>query len=200
MFTGIIESIGRVEDIKKKNGNFFIKISSKISKDLNVNQSLSHDGVCLTIINSNNNFHDVAVVKETLIKSTFKNISIGGLINLERSLLVNSRFDGHVVQGHVDEVAECIKIKENKNNWVFNFKILNINENLIVEKGSITINGVSLTCYDIKECVFSVSIIPHTFQNTNFSKIKEGDKVNIEYDILGKYLNKMYSKNKFLNN
>ena len=198
MFTGIVESIGKVKDLNKKNNSILLKISSSISKDLIVNQSISHNGVCLTILGNNHNSYKVEMVNETLRKSTFKNLSIGDLINLERSLLVNSRFDGHIVQGHVDEVAKCVKVSKAKDNWIFTFKISNRNRNLIVEKGSITINGVSLTCYDIKDCIFSVSIISHTFQNTTFHLVHEGDKVNIEYDIFGKYIEKVFSKDKLL--
>ncbi len=198
MFTGIVESIGKVKDINKRNNSILLKISSSISKDLIVNQSISHNGVCLTILGSNHNYHEVEMVNETLTKSTFKNVSVGDLINLERSLLVNSRFDGHIVQGHVDELVECIKVSRDKDNWVFTFKISNRNRNLIVEKGSVTINGVSLTCYNIKDCIFSVSIISHTFQNTTFNLINQGDKVNIEYDILGKYIQKVFYKDKLL--
>lgn len=194
MFTGIIESLGKVKKITKKTNSILLSVESDISKDLKVNQSLSHNGVCLTIINVKKNFHEVIIVDETIKKSIFKSISIGDIINLERSLLINSRLDGHIVQGHVDEMINCIKILENKDDWIFIFKFSKENSNLIVEKGSVTINGVSLTCYNVKENQFSVSIIPHTFKKTNFQLMNMGYNYNIEYDILGKYINKLNSK------
>ena len=151
--------------------------------------------MCLTITSSNKYSHLVTLVEETLNKSIFKSVSKGDLINLERSLLVGSRLDGHLVQGHVDEVAECIRISENEDSWIFDFKISNKNKNLLVEKGSVSLNGVSLTCYNIKSSTFSISIIPHTYRKTNFGQLKVVDKVNVEFDILGKYLSKTLSKN-----
>ena len=194
MFTGIIESLGKVKKITKKTNSISLNVESDISKDLKVNQSLSHNGVCLTIINVIKNSHEVILVDETIKKSIFKSISIGDIINLERSLLINSRLDGHIVQGHVDEMINCIEILENKDDWVFTFQFTKENNKLIVEKGSVTINGVSLTCYNVKKNQFSVSIIPHTFKKTNFQLMNMGYNYNIEYDILGKYINKLISK------
>ena len=194
MFTGIIESLGKVKKITKKTNSISLNVESDISKDLKVNQSLSHNGVCLTIINVRKNSHEVIVVDETIKKSIFKSISIGDIINLERSLLINSRLDGHIVQGHVDEMINCIEILENKDDWLFTFQFSKENKKLIVEKGSVTINGVSLTCYNVRENQFSVSIIPHTFKKTNFHLMNMGYNYNIEYDILGKYISKLNSK------
>ena len=194
MFTGIIESLGIVKKITKKTNSILLNVESDISNDLKVNQSLSHNGVCLTIINVIKNSHEVILVDETIKKSIFKSISIGDIINLERSLLINSRLDGHIVQGHVDEMINCIEILENKDDWVFTFQFTKENKKLIVEKGSVTINGVSLTCYNVRENQFSVSIIPHTFKKTNFQLMNMGYNYNIEYDILGKYINKLISK------
>tara|TARA_B100001778_G_scaffold15189_1_gene11604 strand:+ start:3363 stop:3959 length:597 start_codon:yes stop_codon:yes gene_type:complete len=194
MFTGIIESLGIVKKITKKTNSILLNVESDISNDLKVNQSLSHNGVCLTIINVIKNSHEVIMVDETIKKSIFKSISIGDIINLERSLLINSRLDGHIVQGHVDEMINCIEILENKDDWVFTFQFSKENKKLIVEKGSVTINGVSLTCYNVRENQFSVSIIPHTFKKTNFQLMNMGYNYNIEYDILGKYINKLISK------
>jgi len=194
MFTGIIESLGKVKKITKKTNSISLNVESDISKDLKVNQSLSHNGVCLTIINVRKNSHEVIVVDETIKKSIFKSISIGDVINLERSLLINSRLDGHIVQGHVDEMINCVEILENKDDWVFTFQFTKENNKLIVEKGSVTINGVSLTCYNVKKNQFSVSIIPHTFKKTNFHLMSMGYNYNIEYDILGKYISKLSSK------
>ena len=194
MFTGIIESLGTVKKITKKTNSILLNVESDISNDLKVNQSLSHNGVCLTIINVIKNSHEVILVDETIKKSIFKSISIGDIINLERSLLINSRLDGHIVQGHVDEMINCIEILENKDDWVFTFQFSKENKKLIVEKGSVTINGVSLTCYNVRENQFSVSIIPHTFKKTNFHLMNMGYNYNIEYDILGKYISKLSSK------
>jgi len=194
MFTGIIESLGIVKKFTKKTNSILLNVESDISNDLKVNQSLSHNGVCLTVINVIKNSHEVIVVNETIKKSIFKSISIGDIINLERSLLINSRLDGHIVQGHVDEMINCIEILENKDDWVFTFQFSKENKKLIVEKGSVTINGVSLTCYNVRENQFSVSIIPHTFKKTNFQLMNMGYNYNIEYDILGKYINKLISK------
>ena len=194
MFTGIIESLGKVQKITKKTNSISLNVKSDISKDLKVNQSLSHNGVCLTIVNVRKNSHEVIVVDETIKKSIFKSISIGDVINLERSLLINSRLDGHIVQGHVDEMINCVEILENKDDWVFTFQFTKENNKLIVEKGSVTINGVSLTCYNVKKNQFSVSIIPHTFKKTNFHLMNMGYNYNIEYDILGKYISKLNSK------
>ena len=194
MFTGIIESLGIVKKITKKTNSILLNVESDISNDLKVNQSLSHNGVCLTIINVIKNSHEVILVDETIKKSIFKSISIGDIINLERSLLINSRLDGHIVQGHVDEMINCVEILENKDDWVFTFQFSKENKKLIVEKGSVTINGVSLTCYNVRENQFSVSIIPHTFKKTNFQLMNMGYNYNIEYDILGKYINKLISK------
>lgn len=194
MFTGIIESLGIVKKITKKTNSILLNVESDISNDLKINQSLSHNGVCLTIINVIKNSHEVILVDETIKKSIFKSISIGDIINLERSLLINSRLDGHIVQGHVDEMINCIEILENKDDWVFTFQFSKENKKLIVEKGSVTINGVSLTCYNVRENQFSVSIIPHTFKKTNFQLMNVGYNYNIEYDILGKYINKLISK------
>ena len=194
MFTGIIESLGIVKKITKKTNSILLNVESDISNDLKINQSLSHNGVCLTIINVIKNSHEVILVDETIKKSIFKSISIGDIINLERSLLINSRLDGHIVQGHVDEMINCIDILENKDDWVFTFQFSKENKKLIVEKGSVTINGVSLTCYNVRENQFSVSIIPHTFKKTNFQLMNMGYNYNIEYDILGKYINKLISK------
>ena len=194
MFTGIIESLGIVKKITKKTNSILLNVESDISNDLKINQSLSHNGVCLTIINVIKNSHEVILVDETIKKSIFKSISIGDIINLERSLLINSRLDGHIVQGHVDEMINCIEILENKDDWVFTFQFSKENKKLIVEKGSVTINGVSLTCYNVRENQFSVSIIPQTFKKTNFQLMNMGYNYNIEYDILGKYINKLISK------
>ena len=188
MFTGIIESLGRITDVKVDQGNIDFIIESDISKELKVDQSVSHNGVCLTVTEINNNTHTVTAVKETLDKSTLKNFSTDDLINLERAMKLGERLDGHLVQGHVDGVAKCISVLVNDGSWVYKFEFDISNEMLVIEKGSICINGVSLTVFDIAENTFKVTIIPYTYENTSFKSLKKGDIVNIEYDMIGKYL------------
>ena len=190
MFTGIIESVGVVEKFEKKGKNIELKLSSNLSSHLRVDESLSHNGVCLTVTSCDENFYCVTIVDESLKKSNFSNIKVGSQVNLERSLVINGRLDGHIVQGHVDDVAVCKEVVDNGNNWMFTFETNNYLK-YVVEKGSITINGVSLTCFDVKDYLFSVAIIPHTYSKTNFRNILKNQKVNIEYDILGKYLERL---------
>jgi len=193
MFTGIIEEIAEVVALKKEGSNLKISLKSNISKKLKIDQSVSHNGVCLTVIDTNKNIHTVTVIKETLTKSNLSTLKIGSKVNLERSLEINSRLDGHMVQGHVDQVAVCTSIKEENGSHIFTFKYSETN-NLTVEKGSISVNGVSLTVVDSKDTSFSIAVIPYTYQNTNFHLINKGDNVNIEFDILGKYIAKMFCK------
>ena len=188
MFTGIIESLGKITDLKVDRGNIDFTIESDISKELKVDQSVSHNGVCLTVTEINNNTHTVTAVKETLDKSTLKNFSADDLINLERAMKLGERLDGHLVQGHVDGVAKCISVLVNDGSWVYKFEFDASNEMLVIEKGSICINGVSLTVFDISENTFKVTIIPYTYENTSFKTLKKGDIVNIEFDMIGKYL------------
>ena len=188
MFTGIIESLGKITDVKVDRGNIDFSIESDISKELKVDQSVSHNGVCLTVTEINNNTHIVTAVKETLDKSSLKNFLVNDLINLERAMKLGERLDGHLVQGHVDGVAKCIGISVNEGSWIYKFEFDISNEMLLIEKGSICINGVSLTVFDIKENTFKVTIIPYTYENTSFKTLKKGDIVNIEFDMIGKYL------------
>ena len=188
MFTGIIESLGKITDLKVDRGNIDFTIESDISKELKVDQSVSHNGVCLTVIETNNNTHTVTAVKETLDKSSLTNFSVNDLINLERAMKLGERLDGHLVQGHVDGVAKCLGISVNEGSWIYKFEFDISNEMLLIEKGSICINGVSLTVFDIAENTFKVTIIPYTYENTSFKTLKEGDIVNIEFDMIGKYL------------
>jgi len=194
MFTGIIESVGEIISIDQNKKNIDMEILSTISSELRVDESISHNGVCLTVTESNSQSHKVTLVDETLKKSNFSNIKIGSHLNLERSVKANGRLDGHIVQGHVDDVAECTKIVDQSNSWLYTFKISDDFSNYIIEKGSICVNGVSLTCFDIKKDQFTVAIIPHTYKFTNFNLINIGDFVNIEFDILGKYINKILKK------
>ena len=188
MFTGIIESLGKITGVKVDRGNIDFSIESDISKELKVDQSVSHNGVCLTVIEINNNTHIVTAVKEALDKSSLKNFLVNDLINLERAMKLGERLDGHLVQGHVDGVAKCIGISVNEGSWIYKFEFDISNEMLLIEKGSICINGVSLTVFDIKENTFKVTIIPYTYENTSFKTLKKGDIVNIEFDMIGKYL------------
>ena len=188
MFTGIIESLGKITDLKVDRGNIDFTIESDISKELKVDQSVSHNGVCLTVTETNNNTHTVTAVKETLDKSSLTNFLVNDLINLERAMKLGERLDGHLVQGHVDGVAKCLGISVNDGSWIYKFEFDISNEMLLIEKGSICINGVSLTVFDIVENTFKVTIIPYTYENTSFKTLKEGDIVNIEFDMIGKYL------------
>ena len=188
MFTGIIESLGKITDLKVDRGNIDFTIESDISKELKVDQSVSHNGVCLTVTDTNNNTHTVTAVKETLDRSSLTNFSVNDLINLERAMKLGERLDGHLVQGHVDGVAKCLGISVNEGSWIYKFEFDISNEMLLIEKGSICINGVSLTVFDIAENTFKVTIIPYTYENTSFKTLKEGDIVNIEFDMIGKYL------------
>ncbi len=194
MFTGIIESVGEIKSIVQNMKNIDMEISSPISGKFRVDESICHNGVCLTVIEFNSQSHKVTLVDETLKKSNFSKIKIGSHLNLERSMKANGRLDGHIVQGHVDDVAECTNIVDQSNSWLYTFKISEDFSNYIIEKGSICVNGVSLTCFDIKKDQFTVAIIPHTYKNTNFNLINIGDFVNIEFDILGKYINKILKK------
>ena len=192
MFTGIKECIATVEKIEKDKGNLNISLKSSITNELKVDQSLCHNGVCLTVVKLNDDIYTVTVIEESLKKTNLGELKPGDIVNLERSMSVNSRFDGHVVQGHVDEVAVCSESFETNGSWKYVFK--HSEQNITVEKGSITINGVSLTVVNSTSSSFSVAIIPYTYENTNFKKIIEGSKVNLEFDILGKYISKLIKK------
>ncbi len=189
MFTGIIEMSGRVTQKIKDNTNLSFWVSSAMSNDLQRNQSVAHNGVCLTIENVRNGEHQVTVVKESLSKTNFQNIQEGDQLNLERCLRIGDRLDGHFVQGHVDTTAQVIEIKNEQGSHVLTFQLpAEQTTTLLVEKGSVTINGISLTCFQITKNQFSVAIIPHTFSLTTMQYIKPKDIVNIEFDILGKYI------------
>ena len=194
MFTGIIESLGKITKVKADGGNIDFTIESEISKELKIDQSVSHNGVCLTVTEKNNNSHTVTAVKETLDKSSLKNFLVDDLINLERAMKLGERLDGHLVQGHVDGVAKCISVSVNDGSWIYQFEFDIKNEMLLIEKGSICINGVSLTVFDIVKNTFKVTIIPYTYENTSFKKLKEGGIVNIEFDMIGKYLARFNKK------
>ena len=190
MFTGIIETLGKVKAISKEESNRRFTIHSDISSQLKVDQSVSHNGVCLTVTKITGDNHIVTAIDETLQRTNLKNLSIGSAINLERCTKVGDRLDGHIVQGHIDGLATCNKIENRNGSWVFTFEGDNEVERLTVNKGSISINGISLTIVETLGQQFSVAIIPYTFENTTFNDIKVGSQVNIEYDIIGKYVMK----------
>lgn len=194
MFTGIIECLGKVEELVFDKSNLVITISSAISKELKIDQSLAHDGVCLTIIEVNDNSHKVVAITETLSKSNLSQWKIGTYVNLERCVPINGRLDGHIVQGHVDTTATCTGIESMDGSWKFWFTHVEDKKNITVEKGSITVNGTSLTVVDSEPAKFSVCIIPYTYENTNFNTLAIGNKVNIEFDVIGKYVAKLMSK------
>ena len=194
MFTGIVESLGEIVDINEELDNIHFTVRSEISPELKIDQSLSHSGVCLTVIDIEKNCHTVTAVKETLDKSALKNLKKGDIFNLERAMKLGGRLDGHLVQGHVDDIAKCVDVKMNEGSWIFTFSFNEKFKNLIIEKGSICINGVSLTVFNVTNNSFDVTIIPYTYDNTNFNKIKIGDIVNIEYDMIGKYLARFNNK------
>ena len=196
MFTGIIESLAKVKDIKQDKGNLQITFMSSLAKELKVDQSVCHNGACLTVVQIDGNQYLTDAIAETIARTNFGDLKIGDNVNLERSMPINSRFDGHIVQGHVDEVGICKNINEIEGSWIFEFE--HSGHNITVEKGSITVNGVSLTIVEAKENIVSVAIIPYTFNNTNFRELEVGSKVNLEFDILGKYIAKLIKNNKTL--
>lgn len=193
MFTGIIETIGKVKHIEKENSNLHFTIESSISDMLKVDQSISHNGVCLTVTALAPGEHRVTAIQETLMKSNLSMVQIGDVLNLERCTLVGSRLDGHIVQGHVDQVAVCTSIQDVNGSWLFTFQYDSNVGNVTVEKGSIAVNGISLTVVNSGINTFSVAIIPYTYENTAMHTLKEGDKVNLEFDIIGKYVAKLMS-------
>jgi len=190
MFTGIIESLSEIKGIKKEGDNLSISFNSSISSELKIDQSISHNGICLTIVDIVDSIYTVTAIKETIIKSSIKDWGVGDLINIERAMKLGDRLDGHMVQGHVDQTAVCTKISEENGSWYFDFKYEK-SENLTIEKGSIAINGVSLTVVNSGINSFSVAIIPYTYDYTNFKNLKPGDLVNIEFDMVGKYISKI---------
>jgi len=193
MFTGIIEDLGVVTNLEKDQGNLHITLRSNITEELKIDQSLSHNGVCLTVINIDSDTYTVTAIKETLEKSNIGSLVIDERVNLERAMKLDARLDGHIVQGHVDQTASCIGVKEENGSWIYTFRYDSSNENITIEKGSITINGVSLTVVNSLTNEFSVAIIPYTYSNTNFHKINNGDIVNLEFDVIGKYVKRLYS-------
>ena len=188
MFTGIIETTGKVESIEANGTNLSFWIASHISNELKIDQSISHDGVCLTVEKVENNNHRVTAIEETLSKTNLQHWKINDEINIERCMLLNARVDGHMVQGHVDATAFCIDVEEKKGSREYRFQFPAEFAHLLIEKGSVCLNGISLTAFDIKFNSFKVAVIPYTYQHTNMRNIKNGSVVNIEFDLIGKYL------------
>lgn len=197
MFTGIIETVGKVISIEPENTNLHFRIQSNLSDELKIDQSISHNGVCLTVVATAPGEHTVTAVAETLAKSNIGQLKVNDEVNLERCTQVGARLDGHIVQGHVDQTAICKSIKNENGSWVFTFQYDATTGNLTVEKGSITVNGISLTVFDSQKDQFSVAIIPYTYEHTNLKNIQIGDTVNIEFDIVGKYVAKILSSGGF---
>jgi len=191
MFTGIIETVGEVVDLHREAGNLFITINSAIGNELTVDQSVAHNGVCLTVVKTHQTQHVVTAIEETLSKTNLGNLHIGDLVNLERCLQMGGRLDGHIVQGHVDGKAKLLAVLEQNGSYVLTFEIDAQFRNLIVEKGSICLNGISLTLINVTDNTFAVAIIPYTWEHTNIQTLKIGDDANVEFDIIGKYVNRM---------
>ena len=193
MFTGIIEAQSTLVDIKKNNNNIDFHFKSNLVSEFRVDQSISHNGVCLTVVDISDDIYVVTAINETLNKSNLDELEIGDSVNIERSMLANGRLDGHIVQGHVDQTGICENISEQGGSFLMTFQYTS-SHNITVEKGSICINGISLTVVNSKESSFSVAIIPYTWENTNLKDVKIGGCVNLEFDILGKYISKLFSK------
>ena len=189
MFTGIVERLGKIIAIEQEDTNYHFTISSGIEKDLYIDQSVAHNGVCLTVVEINDDSYVVTAINETMIKTNLGHMSVGDEVNIELAAITGStRMDGHMVQGHVDGISSCSKITDENGSWYFTFRLNDENRSLVVNKGSICINGVSLTVVNPTKDEFSVAIIPYTYEHTNFKNIKVGDKVNLEFDIIGKYV------------
>ncbi len=191
MFTGIIESLGVVAALRPEGSNLHITIRASISNELKIDQSVSHNGVCLTVVQAGDGMHTVTAVDETLQRSNLGQLQTGDVINLERCLRIGDRLDGHMVQGHVDSTARLLSAEDQQGSWLLTFGFDPAHGRYIVNKGSISLNGISLTVFGVTENTFSVAIIPYTWEHTNLSKLKAGDTVNVEFDIIGKYVEKM---------
>ena len=193
MFTGIIETLGEIKALHKDGGNVHITIASSVTDELKIDQSVAHNGVCLTVIAIKNNEYTVTAIQETIDKTNLSDWKTGDFVNLERAMKLGDRLDGHIVQGHVDQTGICKSIHETNGSWYFTFEYDPILNNLTIEKGSITINGVSLTVVNSLKNEFSVAIIPYTYEHTNFKNFKVGTEINLEFDVIGKYVSKLYS-------
>jgi riboflavin synthase len=196
MFTGIIETLGTLTQKVKENDNLHLTVASSITNELKIDQSVAHNGICLTVIAINNDEYTVTAIKETIDKTNLGDWEVGDTLNIERAMKLGDRLDGHIVQGHVDQTAICTAIQEANGSWYFTFEYDPSLENITIEKGSITINGTSLTVVNSKLNSFSVAIIPYTYENTNFNSFKVGTKVNLEFDVVGKYVKRIHDLRK----
>ena len=195
MFTGIIETLGKVKGLKEDASNVHLTIESDITSELKIDQSVAHNGVCLTVVSIDEDNYTVTAIEETLSKTNLNSLEIGDSINIERAMKLGDRLDGHIVQGHVDQTAICEYVEEVEGSWVFTFSYDKSLHNITIEKGSITVNGVSLTVVNSKEHSFSVAIIPYTYKHTTFKYLKPGSIVNLEFDVVGKYVKKLVELN-----
>lgn len=191
MFTGIIETLGRIKSIEKEQDNIHISISSDITNELKIDQSVAHNGICLTVVAIENDCYTVTAIKETIEKTNLGHWNIGDVVNLERAMRLGDRLDGHIVQGHVDQIGKCINVENANGSWYYTFQYDSSLNNITIEKGSITVNGVSLTVVNSKRNEFSVAIIPYTYEHTNFHAIKKGSVINLEFDVIGKYVSRL---------
>ena len=191
MFTGIIESIGKIKSLVKERDNLHIEIASELAPMLKIDQSVSHNGVCLTVVSLTDTSYVVTAIKETLDKTNIGQLHTGSVVNLERAMKLGDRLDGHIVQGHVDQTAVCQRVIEQNGSWIYTFSYDHSLSNITIEKGSVTVNGVSLTVVDSRESTFSVAIIPYTYEHTNFNTFEKDTVVNLEFDVIGKYVKRI---------
>lgn len=192
MFTGIIETLGTLVEVKKDQENLHLTVQSALTPELKIDQSVAHNGVCLTVVSKTDSTYTVTAIQETCLKTNIESWAVGDAINLERAMLLGARLDGHIVQGHVDQTGICTAIKEAEGSWYFSFEYDSSMQNITIEKGSITVNGVSLTVVNSKDNAFSVAIIPYTYAHTNFHAFQLGTKVNLEFDVIGKYVSRLH--------
>lgn len=191
MFTGIIEAFGTVEKMEQEQGNLHLSLASDLASELKIDQSLAHNGVCLTVVAKTPTSYTVTAIQETLNKTNLGALQVGAKVNLERAMQMNARLDGHLVQGHVDVVGVCTEVRETEGSWLFSFEYPETVDYVSIEKGSITVNGVSLTVVNSGKNTFSVAIIPYTYEHTNFHQLQKGSPVNLEFDLIGKYIAKL---------
>ena len=191
MFTGIIEELGQIINLKKEGENLHIRVGAKMVPELKIDQSVAHNGVCLTVVSLDDASYTVTAIEETLNKTNLRELRVGDMVNLERGMKLGARLDGHIVQGHIDQTATCKSIEERSGSWSFRFEYDPSLRNVTIEKGSITVNGTSLTVVDSEKDTFGVAVIPYTFEHTNFKSLKEGDTVNLEFDVIGKYVKRL---------
>ncbi|PZX95077.1 riboflavin synthase [Flavobacterium aquariorum] len=192
MFTGIIETLGIVQEVKKEQDNIHVTIDSPLANELKIDQSVAHNGICLTVVAIDGHHYTVTAIGETIKKTNISNWKVGDIVNLERAMKLGDRLDGHIVQGHIDQIGTCVSVQETNGSWFYTFEYDWALQNITIEKGSITVNGVSLTVVDSGRSNFSVAIIPYTHEHTNFNSFVVGTKVNLEFDVIGKYVSKLY--------